>query len=86
MSYLSFNPEDKSTKKAREAKGSVRKAFSDYLIKNYGDDYKQEIQKQRTRKETTLVKLRFDKDLTNEPLVGIVGGGFAGMYAGLILQ
>lgn len=87
MSYFSFKPEEgESSKKTRKTKGSVRKAFSDFLIKNYGDDYVQELKKQRSRKQGTFVKSRFDKDLSDEPLVGIIGGGFAGMYAGLILQ
>ncbi|WP_046758895.1 flavin monoamine oxidase family protein [Kordia jejudonensis] len=89
MSYLSFHPGNKSSDKVKKAKGSVRKAFSDWIIENYGDDYKETLQKQR--KDTDSIGLLKQQivevsDDEKKPLVGIIGGGFAGMYAGLILQ
>jgi monoamine oxidase len=92
MSYLSFKPGKKSTEtsnkgqKIREQSGSVRKAFSDYLIEHYGDDYVHEIEKQRSRKEAGYLKKTLSSRRQEVPMVGIVGGGFAGLYSGLILQ
>ncbi len=70
--------------------GNMRKAFSEFIIRNYGDEYQEIIKKQRRRKtakefKNTLVASNANS-LTDSPLVGIAGGGFAGMYAGLILQ
>lgn len=90
MSYLSFNAGKGNSKRAKNKKGSVRKAFSQWLIENYGTDYVAEMNKQRTRKEAGRFKSSLTTSPTErkaqQPLVGIVGGGFAGMYAGLILQ
>ena len=90
MSYFSSKPGKESLDKAKKVKGSVRKAFSDYIIKNYGDDYKETLLKQRKKTEDIgLIKkqiLLTPEETDTKPLVGIIGGGFAGMYAGLILQ
>lgn len=90
MSYLSFNnPNLKRNitgKRVKSSKGSMRKAFSDYLIKNHGDDFASELKKQRAHPKSNLSKLRSSQRSSDAPLVGIVGGGFAGLYAGLILQ
>ncbi|WP_046745238.1 flavin monoamine oxidase family protein [Kordia zhangzhouensis] len=90
MSYLSFHPGNRSSDKGKKVKSSVRRAFSDWIIENYGEDYKETLQKQRRKTESIgLLKERIvDVSTTEEPkpLVGIIGGGFAGMYAGLILQ
>lgn len=64
----------------------MRKAFSDDLIKNHGDDFASELKKQRTQPKSNLSKLRSSQRSSDGHLVGIVGGGFAGLYAGLILQ
>ncbi|WP_298516299.1 FAD-dependent oxidoreductase [uncultured Kordia sp.] len=90
MSYLSFSPGNQSTGKGKKKKGTVRKAFSDWIIQNYGDDYKETLLKQRSDvKNIGLLKeqiIEVKDDTQKKPLVGIIGGGFAGMYAGLILQ
>ena len=86
MSYLSFNSDEKSTKKQLQKAGSVRKEFSKWIIENYGLEYQEEIDFQRSRKEVIKLKGLITSKKTKEPLVGIVGGGFAGLYAGLILQ
>ena len=54
MSYLSFGPEKQASNKDKKKKGSVRKAFSDWIIKNYGDDYKETLLKQRSQVENIL--------------------------------
>jgi len=96
MSYLSFKPGKNLSHKATRSKetikkaGSVRKAFSEWLIKNYGDDYLEQIGKQRARKKSDVLKESLTKAVKRgrdqPPMVGIVGGGFAGLYSGLILQ
>ena len=89
MSYLSFGPGKQASNKDKKKKGSVRKAFSDWIIKNYGDDYKETLLKQRSQVENILSlkkQIIEAKDDEKKPLVGIIGGGFAGMYAGLILK
>ncbi|WP_435579675.1 FAD-dependent oxidoreductase [Gilvibacter sp.] len=91
MSYLEFRspaqPDSTSSEalkrsKQETTKGSIKRAFSDYVVKNHGDRYLEQLKQQR-QKAKEGPKLQLD-DTT--PLVGIVGGGFAGMYAGLILQ
>lgn len=93
MSYLSFKPgknnqkeTSKTGRSSGKKSGSIKKAFSKWLIDNYGEDYKNELQKQRLlKKENLLSDTKIGKG-PDKPLVGIVGGGFAGMYSGLILQ
>ncbi|KGL63368.1 flavin monoamine oxidase family protein [Polaribacter sp. Hel1_85] len=86
MSYLQFQPGKKTSKIQKKGAGSVRKAFSEWLIENHGSDYETTINKQRARKKATQFKASIDSVKKDKPLVGIVGGGFAGLYAGLILQ
>ena len=95
MSYLSGKPiklnlkKDKRSLKASaksaQSSRSAKRAFSDWIIKNHGEDYIKELKKQRSRKapKSLMKKLSDPLDKTT---VGIIGGGFAGMYAGLILQ
>ena len=85
MSYLSFNPNSSDIKVKKKKGGSVKKAFSDWIIKNHGDNYVKKLKQQRTRKEAGMM-LRAINEPTDITSVGIIGGGFAGMYAGLILQ
>ena len=89
MSYLSgtpkrFNLKKKLKRKAKPSR-SAKKAFSDFIIKKHGTDYLQELKKQRAKKapKSLFKKLQDPLDKTT---VGIIGGGFAGLYAGLILQ
>lgn len=94
MSYLHFNYTPKRAVQAKRAttdKRTGRQAFSDYLLAKYGEKYVKEITRQRSRKNADLFKSRISgtpslKEDDTFPLVGIVGGGFAGMYAGLMLQ
>ena len=86
MSYLSFNPEKKSSKTVKKRSGSVRKAFSEWLIETYGSEYEKTLNNQRSRKKATSLRASVTSEESKEPMVGIVGGGFAGLYAGLILQ
>ncbi|MBX2828614.1 MAG: FAD-dependent oxidoreductase [Flavobacteriaceae bacterium] len=84
MSYLSFKPganPSSDSLKATKPKGSIKKAFSQWILENYGEKYREEIHRQRSQKKAMYVTEKFD-----EPLVGIIGGGFAGLYSGLILQ
>ena len=92
MSYLSFHAGNTSSNNKRNNKqqGSAKKAFSKWLIENYGDSYVHELKQQRNRKEAsnlkTILSAPSSKKQVQEPLVGIIGGGFAGLYAGLLLQ
>lgn len=85
MSYLSGSPRNLKLKQKSKSSRSAKKAFSDWIIKNYGSDYIEELKKQRSKKAP---KKLFEKlsDPLDKTTVGIIGGGFAGLYAGLILQ
>ena len=86
MSYFTFNPNNKPSKVENKKAGSVRKAFSEWLIETYGSDYETTLDNQRSRKKATHFKASISSKENEKPIVGIVGGGFAGLYAGLILQ
>ncbi len=87
MSYLSF----KATSAAAPAKaGTLRGAFSQWILTNHGVNYRIGLQQQRSRKQAQRFKAEMESS-THEnpssiPMVGIVGGGFAGLFSGLILQ
>lgn len=70
--------------------GGVRSAFSHWLLTNYGQSYRKELQRLQLRSEAARFKQQLNSanpdEPTDIPLVGIVGGGFAGLFAGLILQ
>jgi monoamine oxidase len=89
MSYLQFNPhnqgplQESAAKQTITQQGSIKRSFSDWIIENYGADYLETLSKQRSERGAE----RFNNGVaSDQPLVGIIGGGFAGMYAGLILQ
>jgi len=94
MSYLSFKPGKNkikaSTKKSaqEQAKGSVKKAFSQWIIDNHGENYVKELNNQRSKNDGKRFKSTFldPAEKSEIPTVGIIGGGFAGLYSGLILQ
>jgi len=90
MSYLSFNSPSSSSKETPAQAGGVRSAFSRWLLANHGSSHRKEIKRQRDRKDgkhfKQILSASSRLNPTEEPLVGIVGGGFAGLYAGLILQ
>lgn len=77
-----------------KSKSPVKKGFgammSEWLLSNYGESYIEEVSRQRSRNSAQLFKEKISvsgvNNKTDIPLVGIVGGGFAGLYAGLILQ
>ncbi len=85
MSYLSFKPgpSRKGSENLKQSKpqGSVKKAFSQWILENYGKDYRKEINRQRS-----LKKKGYKPEDKDQATVGIIGGGFAGLYSGLILQ
>ena len=85
MSYLSGSPQRLDLKKKAKSSRSAKKAFSDYIIKNHGDDYIKELKKQRAQKAPKKLLSKI-KDPLDKTTIGIIGGGFAGLYAGLILQ
>ncbi len=68
----------------------IRSAFSNWILAHYGANFRKEIIRQRSRKNADVFKQKISSadpsKTTDIPLVGIVGGGFAGLYAGLILQ
>lgn len=92
MSYISFN--SLSSKSASEpapsSSGTLRTEFSRWLLANHGANYRKEVERQRARSNADHfhdgIAAASPSCPTEEPLVGIVGGGFAGLYAGLILQ
>lgn len=87
MSYYTFKP---SNTPAPVSAGSARSAFSRWLLANHGSSYFATVEKHRSRPNAGRFQQDFSADSpatpTAEPLVGIVGGGFAGLFAGLLLQ
>jgi monoamine oxidase len=69
---------------------TLRSAYSRWLHVNHGATYRKIVKEQRSRVHAAHFKdtlhLCSHLEPTREPLVGIVGAGFAGLFAGLILQ
>jgi len=90
MSYLLFRGTEAGEPSPKlPVRKDMRRAFSAWLIKNYGEEYTKTLSKQRSRAASKRLGAGFNltaRGKKQQPLVGIVGGGFAGMYAGLILQ
>jgi monoamine oxidase len=91
MSFLSFKQVPVEASKTSQAQhGSMRRAFSEWIIRNYGQGYLDEMAKQRRRKAAKtfkpMLKAAAPGKATEMPMVGIIGGGFAGLYSGLMLQ
>ncbi|MCZ6674828.1 MAG: FAD-dependent oxidoreductase, partial [Verrucomicrobia bacterium] len=88
MSYISLNSATSTT--SSPLSGTLRSAFSRWLLANAGSSYRREITRQGSRQNANnfnqIISSSSQSNPTAEPLVGIVGGGFAGLYAGLILQ
>ncbi|MDC8004341.1 FAD-dependent oxidoreductase [Aureisphaera galaxeae] len=85
MSYLSFKPgpsqgDSGSRKRSTKPQGSVKKAFSQWILENHGQNLNKEVKRQRSLKKAMYTPT------TDQATVGIIGGGFAGLYSGLILQ
>jgi monoamine oxidase len=87
MSYLSFKP---SFSPAPIASGSLRTAFARFLLANHGAPYHAAVSANRTRAHAHRLHAQLaaasPSRTSEEPMVGIVGGGFAGLFSGLILQ
>lgn len=76
---------EEETITASEEQTSVREAYEDWIIENYGEEYTSELQRLRDKVIHENLQADFTGD-GDEPVVGIVGGGLAGLYAGLMLQ
>ena len=68
-----------------KASKSVRKAYADWIITNHGQEYTKELERLQNREIHTALKSQITEKAT-APVVGIIGGGVAGLYAGLMLQ
>jgi len=90
MSYLSFHAPSSTSPLATPNVGSLRSAFSRWVLANHGSDYRSTVGRQRSREQAQRFLREFEdcspENSTKDPMVGIVGGGFAGLFAGLILQ
>lgn len=64
---------------------SVREAYEDWVIENYGEEYTKEIQRLQDKSIQKDLQSHFTGD-SDTPVVGIIGGGISGLYAGLLLQ
>src|SRR5512140_1642793 len=86
MSYLSF----KSTTPSGPASGTLRTAFARWLMTNHGAARRAALHRHHSRSQARHFKPIVDKASrerpTEQPLVGIIGGGFAGLFSGLILR
>src|SRR5262245_22234183 len=89
MSFLQFNATTVSPPRPTRHGGSLGAAFSRWILANHGADYRAAVEAQRQR----AAGLRASRGANAKQLsasgaaqVGIIGGGFAGMFAGLILQ
>jgi monoamine oxidase len=86
MSVFTFKPSHVASQP--QARG-VRSAFARWIHANHGSALRavrQEHQKQRHAKAQRSKAPRPGAVDSKKPLVGIVGGGFAGLFSGLILQ
>lgn len=82
MSYLNFDSRFvPSSLTSNQTEKSLHQEYKKYIIENYTTDNGQKVKK--ARGDRKLIGLYQNE---KKPLVGIIGGGFAGMYAGLILQ
>ncbi|UMR33006.1 FAD-dependent oxidoreductase [Massilia sp. MB5] len=90
MSYLSFHSAAAPSAPTVPRAGSLRSAYSNWLIANHGDQYRATVQQQLRRPQARRLHAAVNgaaPGLENAaPLVGIVGGGFAGLFSGLMLQ
>lgn len=64
---------------------SLRKAYSNWIIENYGQEYTAELDRLENRSIHPELTSNFSKE-SETPVVGIIGGGITGLYAGLMLQ
>ncbi|WP_063902139.1 FAD-dependent oxidoreductase [Burkholderia ubonensis] len=90
MSFLHFNATTVTPARHARQRRPLGAAFSNWILANHGATYRARIDLQRAKaaevratRGAAAYKLSAKADA---PQVGIVGGGFAGMFAGLILQ
>ena len=78
MSFLSFKP---NAAVVPAKAGTLGTAFSQWILTNYGANYRAEIQQQKTRAQAQRFKAEIDASSpeypSHFPMVGILGGGFA---------
>ncbi|WP_321813934.1 MULTISPECIES: FAD-dependent oxidoreductase [unclassified Paraburkholderia] len=90
MSFLQFNAATVTPPRQVQHRGSLGAAFSRWILANHGAHYRAVVEAQRSRAATLRATRGPAAHLlgatTQTPQVGIVGAGFAGMFAGLILQ
>ncbi|KAF9980909.1 hypothetical protein BGZ65_004529, partial [Modicella reniformis] len=90
MSLLHFNATTVSPPCNAQQRGSLRAAHARWILDNHGADHRAKVRAQRWNAADSRLKRGTAANnlaaMTDAPLVGIVGGGFAGMFAGLILQ
>lgn len=79
------HPSDEKNLSESSEAASVREAYEDWVIENYGEEYTEEIQRLQDKSIQKDLQSHFTGD-TDTPVVGIIGGGIAGLYAGLLLQ
>lgn len=90
MSYLSFHAHSSPSPRRAGSGGSLRSAFARWILANHGATYRAALERQRARPNARRFRDSFEAGKreadADRPLVGIVGGGFAGLFAGLILR
>lgn len=64
---------------------TLREAYEDWVIENHGEEYTDELKRLQEKAIQEDLKAHFTGD-SDQPVVGIIGGGVAGLYAGLMLQ
>ena len=82
MSYLPYVPVSSNNNKQRKrskAQGSVRRAFSKWLLDHYGTEYASEVHRQRKSSYEKTSKNLLTVAGEGVPAVCIIGGGFAGL-------
>jgi len=64
---------------------TLREAYQNWVIENHGEEYTDELKRLQEKDIQEDLKAHFTGD-SDQPVVGIIGGGVAGLYAGLMLQ
>ena len=64
---------------------TLREAYEDWIIENHGEQYTDELKRLQEKAIQEDLQAHFTGD-SDQPVVGIIGGGIAGLYAGLMLQ
>ncbi|XXT23993.1 FAD-dependent oxidoreductase [Sorangium sp. So ce429] len=90
MSYLTFLAPSSPEPHRSAHRESLRSAFSRWILANYGADHHATLGAQRSRQDAQRFRDAFANSRreapADKPLVGIIGGGFAGLFAGLLLR